>query len=78
MSCQNCGRSGVHGKFCKPCGRDRDRDQEVDPDHGTDAPEKARRYECTADGCGETYMDTGWDPCPACGAKRRRLAAIEA
>lgn len=42
-------------------------------DSRDDAPDpEPVEYECTE--CGEGYVTDGSDPCPVCGARRRRYA----
>lgn len=68
MSCNACGEPTPRSDLCKECSLlDRfgqAQDEAPEPD--------ILPYECTV--CGEHYRTDGSEPCPSCGARRRRYA----
>lgn len=71
MSCQHCG-CRAKGRYCRDCERDIRRGVIHDPDDPdrSDDPDSELHHRCTA--CGTEYYTDGSDPCPDCGARRRR------
>lgn len=74
MTCRTCG-ARCHGRFCKPCGRDEHRNQELYPDKQDDTPAEKILYECTE--CGGRYQAEG-PGCPHCGYYGGRYAGDSA
>ena len=71
MSCQHCSNR-CKGRYCTACERAIRRGiiHDQDDPAGKDGLANELHHECTA--CGEEYYTAGTDPCPACGARRRR------
>lgn len=84
--CRGCGQRTTNARLCNQCQRlerrgfganstdafapDRD-DEDDEDDDSPDVPEEPEfKHECCA--CGEFYYTEGGDPCPSCGARRRR------
>ncbi len=72
MTCERCG-SRCHGRYCTDCSRMIARD-DVHQDTAPE-PDDPLRYRCTS--CGAEYETVGDDPCPSCGARRRRYLPPE-
>ena len=73
--CKRCGQRTPNNRLCKECQRLERQDffatdVEGYESNDRDEPEDELEYECTA--CGAEYTTAGQDPCPECGARRRR------
>ena len=66
--CSACGENTPRANLCKQCSL---LDELDDVQESAPEPD-VLEYECTA--CGENYRTDGSQPCPACGARRRRYA----
>lgn len=76
--CKRCGQQTPNNRLCKECQRLERQDFFVTEVEGYETPEEdddqddedVLEYECTA--CETKYTTDGQDPCPDCGARRRR------
>lgn len=71
MTCEVCG-ARCQGRFCKPCGRDRHREQSLETENTDESQDETDQitYRCTQCGC--EYENEGLGQCPDCGGHRAR------